>query len=208
MFSRNSSRDMVGTKIADCLALLVSICLIALLAACKATPRWGPSDGAKRGVYPDKHWQKVKTPEQFGWSSDKLAEARKYSKRIDTAAVMIVDDGVVIDAWGEITRKFQCHSMRKSLMSALIGVHVGNGNMVSSAQIGRLLWHILDAAGETDIGELPTLAGAKGDRLTGDSLQKTLKGCTIKADNFTVKFLQDNRIQLWIKEKLPDASIN
>jgi len=59
------------------------------------------------------------------------------------------------------------------------------GNLVSSAQIGRLLWHILDAAGETDIGEKPTLAGAKGIHLGGDSLQKTLKGCTIRADNFT-----------------------
>jgi hypothetical protein len=48
---------------------------------------------------------------------------REYSKKIDTAAVRIVDDGVVVDAWGDITKNFQCHSMRKSIMSAIIGVH-------------------------------------------------------------------------------------
>ena len=42
---------------------------------------------------------------------------------------MIVDDGVVVDAWGDITRKFECHSMRKSLLSALIGIHVEEGRI-------------------------------------------------------------------------------
>lgn len=43
--------------------------------------------------------------------------------------MMIVDGGVVVDAWGDITRRFQCHSMRKSMMSALIGVHVDEGSI-------------------------------------------------------------------------------
>ena len=42
---------------------------------------------------------------------------------------MIVDDGVVVAAWGDVTRKFKCHSMRKSLLSALIGIHVDAGNI-------------------------------------------------------------------------------
>lgn len=79
------------------------------------------------------------------------------------------------------------------------------GKMVSSSQIGRLLWHILDAAGETDIGEPPTLDGAKGVQLTGESLRKTLAGCKISTTDFTVKFLQDNSIELWMKGKLIDT---
>jgi hypothetical protein len=79
------------------------------------------------------------------------------------------------------------------------------GNMVSSAQIGRLLWHILDAAGETDIGEPPTLDGAKGVHLAGDNLRDTLHGCSIRADNFTLKFQQDNRIKLWVNKKQIDT---
>jgi hypothetical protein len=32
---------------------------------------------------------------------------------------MIVDDGVVVDQWGENTKKFNVHSIRKSFLSAL-----------------------------------------------------------------------------------------
>jgi CubicO group peptidase (beta-lactamase class C family) len=108
--------------------LLVSL-VISILTACQAPPKWTPYEGQNKKMYPGEHWQKPETPEQLGWSSEKLAEANAYSKQIGSAAVMIVDDGVVVDAWGDITRRFQCHSMRKSLMSALIGVHVDEGNI-------------------------------------------------------------------------------
>ena len=51
---------------------------------------------------------------------------------------MIVDDGVVVAAWGDVTRKFKCHSMRKSLLSALIGVHVDAGNIDLSKTMKEL----------------------------------------------------------------------
>ena len=48
----------------------------------------------------------------------------------------------------------------------------GSGNQVSPYQVGRLLWHILDAAGETDMGPVPTIKAAKGYRLNEDDLKK------------------------------------
>ena len=414
----------------------ILVLLLTVVAACQTTPHWAAYDGSNQAVYPEKQWQKAQTPEQLGWSSEKLAAAREYSKTIDTAAVMIVDNGVVVDAWGDITRNFQCHSMRKSIMSAIIGVHVEQGNLdlsktmadlniddyepvlskeekmasvddlikarsgiyhpalgesplmkamrprrhshppgtywyynnwdfnvlgtifeqetgtrifeeferrfskplqmedfkvsrcrylnsdnygdsliskhryylfrvsardlarfgllflregrwqndqiissdwvkkstathskiapdsgygymwwtgtregflpgvnindhsyhasgwgghkvlvlpyrnlvivhrvntdwkgerVTSGQIGRLLWHILDAAGETDIGEKPTLEGAKGILLTGDDLHNTLAGCVIKTDWFLAKFHPDNRVELWTGRKRLDT---
>jgi CubicO group peptidase (beta-lactamase class C family) len=51
---------------------------------------------------------------------------------------MIVEDGVVVDAWGDITRQFQCHSMRKSLLSGLIGVHVDEGRIDLSKTMAEL----------------------------------------------------------------------
>ena len=42
---------------------------------------------------------------------------------------MIIDDGIVVDAWGDVTKKFKCHSMRKSLLNALIGIYVDQGNI-------------------------------------------------------------------------------
>jgi CubicO group peptidase (beta-lactamase class C family) len=409
---------------------------LAIMTACQSTPRWVPYNGSNQEVYPGAYWQKATTPEQLGWSSEKLAVAREYSRTIDTAAVMIVDHGVVVDAWGDITSNYQCHSMRKSIMSALIGVHVDRGNLdlsktmaelniddyepalspeekqaavrdlikarsgiyhaalgeapmmkamrpgrhshppgtfwyynnwdfnalgtifeqetgtkifeefdrrfakplqmedfkvsrcrylnsgnyggslisehryylfrasardlarfgllflregqwrdhqivssdwvrestathskigpdsgygymwwtgvnegflpgvivkdhcyhasgwgghkilvlpyrnlvivhrvntdwkgksVSSGQIGRLLWHILDAAGETNIGEKPTLEGAKGVLLSGDALNNALTGCVIKTDSFLAKFHPDNRFELWNGRKQLDT---
>jgi CubicO group peptidase (beta-lactamase class C family) len=89
-------------------------------------------------MYPGGTWQEAATPEQLGWSSDKLAKAREYSERIGSAAVMIVDDGLVVDAWGDITRTYQCHSMRKSLLSALYGIYVAEGKIDLSKTLDEL----------------------------------------------------------------------
>jgi CubicO group peptidase (beta-lactamase class C family) len=78
-------------------------------------------------TYPDEEWIWVDRPESLGWSSEKLSVAQTFSRTIGTAAVMIVVDGVVVDAWGDLTTNYPCHSMRKSLMSALYGIYVGEG---------------------------------------------------------------------------------
>ena len=78
-------------------------------------------------IYPKDAWQMIANPEQLGWSSEKLDEAKSIADEIGSDAVMIVYRGAILKAWGEIDRKFMCHSMRKSLMSALIGIHVDRG---------------------------------------------------------------------------------
>jgi CubicO group peptidase (beta-lactamase class C family) len=126
----SSEKKMVKSRVLPALALLAL--LLGPTACGEQTtpePTWARYDGASEGIYPGEAWQKATTPEQLGWSSEKLAEARAYSERIGSAAVMIVDNGIVVDAWGETTRKFECHSMRKSLLSALIGIHVDEGHI-------------------------------------------------------------------------------
>ncbi len=89
-------------------------------------------------IYPGEIWQKAKSPELLEWSSEKLAAARAYSKEIGSAAVMIVENGMVVDAWGEITRKYQLHSMRKPLMGALMGIHIAKGRIDLSKTMAEL----------------------------------------------------------------------
>jgi CubicO group peptidase (beta-lactamase class C family) len=101
---------------------LLTLVLATLLVGCS----WS---GSKPAVYPGAEWTWASSPESLGWSSDKLAAARAYSERIGSAAVMIVDDGVLIDAWGDVERKYPCHSMRKSLISALYGIYVADGRI-------------------------------------------------------------------------------
>jgi len=117
---------------------LCSVILLNLMATYWTPPTCVTYAGEATEVYPGKSWQKTATPEQLGWSSEKLAAARAYSGKIGSAAVMIVDDGVVVDAWGDITRKFECHSMRKSLLSALIGIHVEEGHIDMSKTMEEL----------------------------------------------------------------------
>src|SRR4051794_17008926 len=65
------------------------------------------------------------TPEAAGWSAEKLAQAKSWSLQIaPSAAVMIVQHGRVVSQWGDVAVKSNLHSVRKSLLSALIGIAV------------------------------------------------------------------------------------
>ena len=88
--------------------------------------------------YPGSSWEKAKRPEDLGWSSEKLKLAREYSETIETAGVMIVHDGAVVDEWGETARHFNVHSIRKSFLSALYGIYVKEGKIKLSSTMAEL----------------------------------------------------------------------
>ena len=89
-------------------------------------------------VFPEKNWKRWPTPQAAGWSAEKLKAARAHTATLKTAAVMIVQGGKVVDEWGEIKRAFNCHSMRKSILSALYGPHVWAGTINRSSTLGEL----------------------------------------------------------------------
>jgi len=101
--------------------LLIKILLISVFP-------YSPIPGlfAQSQDFPAKHWQVYSTPEEAGWSSEKLAEAKSYFAEIGGAAAMVIYKGKVLVAWGDITRRYNCHSMRKSLLSTLFGIYVEN----------------------------------------------------------------------------------
>jgi CubicO group peptidase (beta-lactamase class C family) len=77
------------------------------------------------------NWVKFKTPEDAGFSSSKLQDAKTYweSLRPALAATMVIYKGKVLVAWGDTTSPYMCHSVRKSFLSGLYGPHVKNGNI-------------------------------------------------------------------------------
>ena len=87
------------------------------------------SANADQQRVPGKFWQKLESPQDAGWKVAELAAAEEFSATLDTAALMIVQDGVVIDEWGAVALPLKCHSVRKSLLSALYGTHVANGTI-------------------------------------------------------------------------------
>jgi CubicO group peptidase (beta-lactamase class C family) len=74
-------------------------------------------------TFPHQMWDSLTNPEEVGWSSHLLAVAQAYTQAIGSAAVMVVYQGRQLCAWGDIARCYNCHSIRKSLLSALYGLH-------------------------------------------------------------------------------------
>ena len=88
-----------------------------------------PTEPDTAQVYPGKTWTLLNSPERLGWSREKLKIVRRYADSINSAAVMILHGGLVVDAWGDLAKKFNSYSIRKSMLSALYGVYVGEGKI-------------------------------------------------------------------------------
>jgi CubicO group peptidase (beta-lactamase class C family) len=89
-----------------------------------AFPGWGQS-----GSVPALEWQRMVAPEQAGWQSKDLDKIHLYVEEIGSTSAMIVQHGVVVAAWGDVSHKSNLHSCRKSLLSALIGIAVAEGKI-------------------------------------------------------------------------------
>lgn len=83
-------------------------------------------------------WARWNRPEDAGWSGPALAAAREYAATTDTDSVMVVSGGRVVDAWGPVDRRLPVHSIRKSLLSALIGMHEAENRIDLEATLEEL----------------------------------------------------------------------
>jgi len=92
--------------------------------------------------YPAVQWTSWPKPEDAGWSSERLNAAREYAVSIGSAAGIVIDRGYVVFQWGDVDRKFNVHSGRKSLLSALYGTSVDKGEVDVSSTLAD--WRIDD----------------------------------------------------------------
>src|SRR4030042_5016353 len=77
-------------------------------------------------------------PEDVGWSSKKLEEAKAFAEKINSAAVMVLYDGKVFISWGNGAKKYSIHSIRKPLLGALYGIYRGRGKIDLDATLEEL----------------------------------------------------------------------
>ncbi|MBU0756282.1 MAG: hypothetical protein KJ645_14165, partial [Planctomycetes bacterium] len=103
--------------------------LIFLLLISFLIPGWliTPAEASDR--FPEETWMMFASPEEAGFSSQALEEAKKYFDSLQSSAAMLVYDGAVVFAWGDVDRRFLLHSARKSIMSGIYGVHVDAGTV-------------------------------------------------------------------------------
>jgi CubicO group peptidase (beta-lactamase class C family) len=104
-------------------------CLLAL-AACAPVPTRASDPGAYRPQprFPGAQWVRS-TPAEQGFGQAGIDQAVAYARERGSTAGMIVHHGVVMAQWGDVSRRSNLHSARKSFMSALIGIAVARGQM-------------------------------------------------------------------------------
>lgn len=78
------------------------------------------------------------TPEDVGYSSQKLEEARQFAEQSGFDAVMALYDGKILFSWGSVAQNYNAHSIRKPFLSALYGIHVSRGNINLNATMEEL----------------------------------------------------------------------
>lgn len=89
-------------------------------------------------AWPGAIWEMVEDIRSAGWSLEHLDRVWAHADRIGTAALMIVQGGRVIASRGDVTRRYLCHSIRKSFLSALIGTHRGHDAIDLSLTLDKL----------------------------------------------------------------------
>ena len=100
-------------------------------------------------------WKKYDTPEEAGWSADKLREARQYYNSLNSTAAIGIYKGKVLFEWGDVSQNTNAHSVRKSLLSALFGIHEEEGTVNLDETLDEL--NIDDDAQLSDVERQATI---------------------------------------------------
>ena len=64
---------------------------------------------------------------KLGWNPKGLDTVFKYAATLSADTMMIVTDGQIVGAFGDLSKRYNVHSIRKVFLSALVGQHVGTG---------------------------------------------------------------------------------
>ena len=99
---------------------------------------WALQSYCQSTTVPGTDWMQLSSPEKAGWQPQKLAGIHAYFEEIGSTSAMIVQHGVVVAAWGEVTHKSNLHSCRKSLLNSLIGIAVAEGKINPGETLEKL----------------------------------------------------------------------
>lgn len=78
------------------------------------------------------------TPEEAGYSSEKLAALPAFLEAAGSESLLLLHDGKVLFEWGDIRRKRLVHSIRKALLNSLIGICLEEGRLHLSLTLDQM----------------------------------------------------------------------
>jgi CubicO group peptidase (beta-lactamase class C family) len=102
----------------------IGLFLFVLLAAPAAGIGQATSDRV-----PDDRWMQFADVAQAGFDAAKLEAARETWEGLPSSAFIVVANGAVVASWGDVERRFMCHSVRKSFLTALYGIYWDRGEI-------------------------------------------------------------------------------
>ena len=88
--------------------------------------------------YPGEDWLRYASVEDAGFDPAKLEAARATWEAMPSSAFLVIADGAVVASWGEVGRRFMCHSVRKSFLSALYGIYWDRGEIQLNKTLAEL----------------------------------------------------------------------
>jgi CubicO group peptidase (beta-lactamase class C family) len=108
---------------------LLGILLATFLGACADSPEQNFNGIPMYGSY-----------EEAGFATAKIETARRYMESAGPviAAAVVIFEGKVLLAWGDIEYPYKCHSVRKGLLSSLYGIHATEGNIDLESALAQL----------------------------------------------------------------------
>ncbi len=109
------------------LAMIVT--LLSVCISCKFVKKEPEKPDIKVATHPPFAWQMYQNPEDAGFSKAAIQKIEAYFHHSDLAALFVVYNGKVLLARGDYQRRFNCHSIRKSLMNAVIGIGYDAGKI-------------------------------------------------------------------------------
>ena len=99
--------------------------------------RLGAAVGRRAGFSRNHLGHAGETPPE-GWDAERLRAAEARFQATKPTAVMVVHDGHVVAAWGDVARTVNVASVRKSVLSALYGIAVAEGRIDITRTLAEL----------------------------------------------------------------------
>lgn len=119
------------------------ICLVAAGCGATATDPFAtaePTDlpGAQGYAFPGARWLRAPDPSALGWDGRALAALEGWAPEVGSSAGLVVHRGIVVAAWGDVAGRENSQSLRKSLVSGLVGSLAAEGRLRLDATLAEL----------------------------------------------------------------------
>lgn len=90
---------------------------------------WEGCSNKTTGPEVDSNQLETVVPEDVGYSTAKLNEAKNYAPQSGYNAVIALYNGKILFSWGEVDKNYSVHSIWKPFVSALYGIHKERGEI-------------------------------------------------------------------------------